>query len=199
MRIFLSTPVDYITSKPDHWAHRLPGGVIGETGPHVIYMALAFIHSIRDVRVQAQKQLEEFPWSHYEDYRLELIGEHSSCNVVLTYVTNLWAVQLDLWGSKGLMKFDLETQNLVLHGRPNLKPVTLGLSALKEAGKMVGGTLGMSLRYVTGRFESTHERLVREFVKSIMDGSPTPVTPEEGREAVRVMDLVVSQILSPEG
>lgn len=199
MRIFLSTPVDYITSKPDHWAHRLPGGVIGETGPHVIYMALAFIRPIRGVRVQAQKQLEEFPWSHYEDYRLELIGEHSSCNVVLTYVTNLWAVQLDLWGSKGLMKFDLETQNLVLHGRPNLKPVTLGLSAIKEAGKMVGGTLGMSLRYVTGRFESTHERLVREFVKSIMDGSPTPVTPEEGREAVRVMDLVVSQILSPEG
>ncbi|HUB58906.1 MAG TPA: Gfo/Idh/MocA family oxidoreductase, partial [Candidatus Micrarchaeia archaeon] len=38
MRIFLSTPVDYITSKPEHWAHKLPGGVIGETGPHVIYM-----------------------------------------------------------------------------------------------------------------------------------------------------------------
>jgi predicted dehydrogenase len=33
MRIFLSTPIDYITSKPDHWAHKLPGGVLGETGP----------------------------------------------------------------------------------------------------------------------------------------------------------------------
>ena len=194
MRIFLSTPVDYITSKPDHWAHRLPGGVIGETGPHVIYMALAFINPIQRVRVEARKQLKQFPWSPYEDYRLDLIGESATCSVALTYATNRWAVQLDVWGSEGHLKFDLETQTLILHGRPDLKPVTLGLSAVKEASQMLGGTLGTSLSYLTGSFENTHERLVREFVESIRNGSPTPVPPEEGREAVRVMDLLVSQL-----
>jgi predicted dehydrogenase len=194
MRIFLSTPVDYITSKPDHWAHRLPGGVIGETGPHVTYMTLAFIHPIRKVRLEARKQLQEFRWSPYEDYRLELIGENASCSVALTYATDRWAVQLDLWGSQGLMKFDLETQNLVLHGRSDLKPVTLGLSVVKEASEMLGGALSTTFNYVTGKFESTHERLVREFVGSIRNNSPSPVTPEEGREAVRVMDMLVSEI-----
>jgi len=196
MRIFLSTPADYITSKPDHWAHKLPGGVIGETGPHVIYMTLAFINPIREVRVAARKQLNEFPWSPYEDYRLELFGDSSSSSVTLTYATNRWAVQLDLWGSKGHMKFDLETQTVVLHGRPDLKPVTLGLSAIKEAGQILRGTADTSLGYAIGTFENTHERLVREFVESIHNGSPAPVSPEEGREAVRVMDLLVSQ-LSP--
>jgi len=38
MRIFLSTPTDYMTSRENHWAHRLPGGVIGEAGPHAVYM-----------------------------------------------------------------------------------------------------------------------------------------------------------------
>jgi len=194
MRIFLSTPVDYITSKPDHWAHRLPGGVIGETGPHVIYMALAFINPIQTVRVDARKQLNQFPWSPYEDYRLDLIGENATCSVALTYATNRWAVQLDLWGSEGHLKFDLETQTLIVHGRSDLKPMTLGISAVKEAGQMLSGTLGTSLSYLTGRFENTHERLVREFVESIRSGSPTPVPPEEGREAVRVMDLLVSQL-----
>jgi len=194
MRIFLSTPVDYITSKPDHWAHRLPGGVIGETGPHVIYMALAFINPIQTVRVDARKQLNQFPWSPYEDYRLDLIGENATCSVALTYATNRWAVQLDLWGSEGHLKFDLETQTLIVHGRSDLKPMTLGVSAVKEAGQMLSGTLGTSLSYLTGRFENTHERLVREFVESIRSGSPTPVPPEEGREAVRVMDLLVSQL-----
>jgi predicted dehydrogenase len=194
MRIFLSTPVDYITSKPDHWAHRLPGGVIGETGPHVIYMALAFINPIQKVRVDARKQLNQFPWSPYEDYRLDLIGENATCSVALTYATNRWAVQLDLWGSEGHLKFDLETQTLVVHGRSDLKPMTLGISAVKEAGQMLGGTLGTSLSYLTGKFENTHERLVRGFVESIRNGSPTPVPPEEGREAVRVMDLLVSQL-----
>ena len=194
MRIFLSTPVDYITSKPDHWAHRLPGGVIGETGPHVIYMALAFINPIQTVRVDARKQLNQFPWSPYEDYRLDLIGENATCSVALTYATNRWAVQLDVWGSEGHLKFDLETQTLIVHGRSDLKPMTLGISAVKEAGQMLGGTLGTSLSYLTGKFENTHERLVREFVESIRSGSPTPVPPEEGREAVRVMDLLVSQL-----
>ena len=196
MRIFLSTPFDYITSKPDHWAHRLPGGVIGETGPHVIYMTLAFINPIREVRVDARKQLTKFPWSPYEDYRLELIGESASSSVTLTYSTNRWAVQLDLWGSEGHMKFDLETQTIVLHGRADLKPVTLGLSAIREAGQILAGTAGASFRYAVGKMENTHERLVREFVDSIHDGAPAPVTPEEGREAVRVMDLIVDQLPS---
>jgi predicted dehydrogenase len=194
MRIFLSTPLDYITSKPDHWAHKLPGGVIGETGPHVIYMTLAFINPIRDVRVEARKQLPQFPWSPYEDYRLDLMGEKASCSVALTYATNRWAVQLDLWGSEGHMKFDLETQTIVLHGRADLRPLTLGLSAIKEAGQILLGTADTSLSYALGTFENTHERLIREFVESIQNGSPPPVTPEEGREAVRVMDLVVKQL-----
>ena len=70
MQIFLSTPVDYITARPEHWAHRLAGGVLGETGPHVIYMTLAFVPRILDVSVSARKLLAEFPWSPYEDYRL---------------------------------------------------------------------------------------------------------------------------------
>ena len=196
MRIFLSTPVDYITSKPDHWAHRLPGGVIGETGPHVVYMTLAFVNPIREVRVEARKQLPEFPWSPFEDYRLELIGESASCSVALTYGTNRWANQLDLWGSEGHIKFDLETQTVVLHGRADLKPLTLGRSTLAEAGQMLRSTAGTGLRYVTGTFENTHECLVREFVESIQRGAAPPVTPEEGREAVRVMDLLVKQLPS---
>ncbi|MFN2500332.1 MAG: hypothetical protein ABR557_14730, partial [Pyrinomonadaceae bacterium] len=47
MRIMLSTPTDYMTSREDHWAHKLPGGVIGESGPHIVYMTLAFINPIR--------------------------------------------------------------------------------------------------------------------------------------------------------
>lgn len=194
MRIFLSTPADYITSKPDHWAHRLPGGVIGETGPHVIYMTLAFINPIQRVRVEARKQLNQFPWSPYEDYRLDLTGENATCSVALTYATNRWAVQLDVWGSEGHLKCDLETQTLIVHGRSDLKPATLGVSAVKEAGQILTGTLGTSLSYLTGKFENTHERLVRDFIESIRNGSPAPVSPEEGREAVRVMDLVVGQL-----
>jgi predicted dehydrogenase len=81
MRIFLSTPVDYITSKSDHWAHKLPGGVLGETGPHVVYMTLAFIKQIRKIQIHAQKLLPEFPWSPYEDYRITLAGDYAASSI----------------------------------------------------------------------------------------------------------------------
>jgi predicted dehydrogenase len=199
MHIFLSTPVDYITSRPEHWAHRLAGGVLGETGPHVIYMTLAFISPILDVRVSARKLLPEFPWSPYEDYRLEFVGEKATSSIVLTYTTRCWAAQVDLWGSNGLLKVDLETQSVALPRRFDLKPSTLGFSTLSEAAQMMRGTLGTAVSYVSRRLENTHQRLIRGFVESISEGKPIPVTAEEGREAVRVMDLIVQRLNSSIG
>ncbi|MFP4051479.1 MAG: Gfo/Idh/MocA family protein, partial [Thermoplasmata archaeon] len=34
MRILLSTPKHHMMDMKDHWYHDLPGGVLGETGPH---------------------------------------------------------------------------------------------------------------------------------------------------------------------
>ena len=184
----------YIQARP--LGARLPGGVIGETGPHVVYMTLAFINPIRAVQVDARKQLTKFPWSPYEDYRLELMGDNASCSVALTYATNRWAVQLDLWGSEGHMKFDLETQTVVVHGRTDLKPVTLGLSSVKEAGQMLRGTLGTSLSYAPESLKTRMSAWSGNSSKAFASGSPAPVTPEEGREAVRVMDLIVSRLSS---
>jgi predicted dehydrogenase len=199
MHIFLSTPIDYITSRTDHWAHRLPGGVLGETGPHVIYMTLAFIKRIADVRVSARKLLHEFPWSPYEDYRMELMGEKATSTIDLTYATRYWAAQVDLWGSEGLLKVDLETQSVVLHRRSDLRPTTLGFSSMSEAAQVMRSGLHSAVSYLSRRLESTHQRLVRGFVESIIDGKPIPVTAEEGREAVRVMDLMVQKLNSSAG
>ncbi len=199
MYIFLSTPVDYITSRAEHWAHLLPGGVLGETGPHVVYMTLAFINRILDVHVTARKLLHEFPWSPYEDYRLELVGEKATSSIVLTYATCCWAAQVVLWGSEGLLKVDLETQSVVLHHRRDLRPSTLGLSALSEAAQVMRSGLDTAVSYLSRRLENTHQRLVREFVESITNGKPIPVTAEEGREAVRVMDLIAQNLNSSTG
>jgi predicted dehydrogenase len=199
MRIFLSTPIDYITSKPDHWAHRLPGGVIGETGPHVIYLTLAFIPAIREVSVHAKKLLPEFPWSPYEDYRLDLIGEHATSSVTLTYATKHWAAEVDLWGSEGLIKVDLESQSLVLHRRGRLAHSEIASSTLHAASQSVRSVAGTAAKVLTGRYENTHALLLRLFLESLRDGSDPPVSASEGREAVRVMNLLVERLQAGSG
>lgn len=196
MRIFLSTPISYITSKPEHWAQRLPGGVIGETGPHIVYMTLAFLRPILDVKVQAQKLLPEYPWSPFEDYRLEFIGRDATCSATLTYTTNHWAAQVEVWGTEGILRADLESQTFILYRRNKLTPRTVGLSVVNEATQTLSGLIANAIRVLTRHSFSTHGLLIKEFIHSLENGIPTPVPGEDGRDAIRVMNMIVDKLPS---
>ena len=193
MRILLSTPTSYMTSQPDHWAHKLPGGVIGETGPHVVYMTLAFINPIRKVSVEAMKLLD-FPWSRYDDYRINLVGDKAISSIALSYTTDQWAARLDILGEKGILTLDLEGMYLVTNRRPTLKRVPVALSLLSESGQIVQNLVSKSVRLAAGKYENTHEQIVGRFVDSIQAGSASPVSAEEGREAVRVLNMIVEKL-----
>ena len=193
MRIFLSTPTDYMTSKEDHWAHKLPGGVIGETGPHVVYMTLAFINPIREVKAHALKSLP-YPWSAFEDYRIDLIGEQATSTITSIYTTDQWAAQVDIWGTEGLLKLDLELMSLIRYRRNALSPWRIAASGLSESAQIVRDTVRTGAQILLGRFKKTHDILIERFVDSILLDAPSPVTAEEGREAVRVMNLIVERL-----
>jgi predicted dehydrogenase len=193
MRIFLSTPTNYMTSQKDHWAHKLPGGVIGETGPHVVYMTLAFINPIKQVSVDALKILE-FPWSQYDDYRINLIGENAISSVTLSYTTDQWAARVDLLGSKGILTLDLEAMYVVNSRRPTLKPMPVALSILSESGQIVQNLVSKGLRLAAGKYDNTHDIIVSRFVDAIANDTDSPVSAEEGREAVRVLNMIVDKL-----
>ena len=193
MRVFLSTPTNYMTSQQDHWAHKLPGGVIGETGPHVVYMTLAFINPVREVNVDALKILD-FPWSKYDDYRINLIGEKAISSVTLSYTTDQWAARVDLLGSTGILTLDLEAMYVVNSRRPTLKPMPVALSILSESGQIVQNLVSKGLRVATGKYDNTHDIIVSRFVDAIANNTDSPVTAEEGREAVRVLNMIVEKL-----
>jgi predicted dehydrogenase len=194
VRIFLSTPTDYMTSRPDHWAHKLPGGVIGETGPHVVYMTLAFIPHVVRARVETLKVMEEYPWSSFEDYRIELAGEEAISSATVIYSTKQWAARVEVLGETGFLLLDLESMDLLHYRRTELSPVRVGLSRLAESAQLLTGFFGNAVRVLTKRVRSTHEIIISEFVDCIACDTRPPVTAEEGRQAVRVLNMVVESI-----
>lgn len=199
LRIFLSTPSDYMTSNADHWAHRLPGGVIGETGPHAVYLTLAFINPIREAKIYARKVLPKYPWSLFEEYHLGLIGEKAISSAILSYTSNQWAAQVDIYGSQGLIKVDLESQSLIRYNRRSLAPKRVGLSALSESSQIMKSLLSMGIQTLNGRVPSTHELLIGQFCESLQNGTPPPVSAQDGKEAVRVMNLIVERLKAEKG
>ncbi len=194
MSIFLSTPVDYMTSREDHWAHKLPGGVIGESGPHVVYLTLAFINPIADVHALGTKLSPEYPWSRFEDYRLQLRGQQGVSSITSVYTTNEWAGEVEIWGTEGIIKLDLELMSLIKPGRKDLGRMTVAASGLKESVTLVADLGRTAVSVATKRYRNTHDHLIGGFVDSLLRGTPPPVTGQEGREAVRVMDEIAAQL-----
>ncbi len=198
MRIFWSTPVNLHTSDPDHFANRLPGGAMGETGPHVVYLAQAFIGSIQDVWVKGQKLLPEYPWSPFEDYRLELMGSRSACTATLTFTSKHSSVLLELWGTEGILKIDTQSKVLVNYDRVSQSPGGIGFSSVREAAQIASGAFANGVSYLTGNFRSTHDRLIQDFFQRSVDGLPPSVAAEDGLETVRVMKIISEQLQSQE-
>jgi predicted dehydrogenase len=194
MRVFLSTPTDYITSKEDHWAHKLPGGVIGETGPHLVYMTLAFINPIHDVHVMAKKLLGQYPWSRFEDYRIDLAGDQGISSSTITYGSDQWLARVEIIGDKAILLVDLEAMSLVVYRRDRLKPVTIGMSVLNECKDLLGSLAVAGSRYLSKSLRTTHDFIIEGFADSILGNTPPPVTPEEGRESVRVLRIIAEQL-----
>jgi predicted dehydrogenase len=194
MKILFSTPLDYMTAKETHWAHQLPGGVLSETGPHAVYLSLAFLDHIKETMVRAKKQFPEFPWSRFEDFRIDLLAENGISSIALVYSSNQWVADVEIFASRGILKVDLENNLLVKYNRPELKPFSIGTSTLNSIYQITKGILANGIQYLCRMRTDTHYIIISRFIESVLNATLPPITPEEAREAVRVMELLVKDL-----
>ena len=193
MRILSLTPRKEYLIHERHWIHKLPGGIIGETGPHVIYLSLVFVKNVRNVNVIARK-LSKYPWVLYDDYRIEIEGENITSSILISHSTNYTASKMELYGTEYLLDLDLQSMHLIKFKRSTLEPTTIATTSLNVAWQIVKGTLSNAIKVALSRPMLGHDIMVEKFVKSILYDLPVPVTPEEGRETVRILEIIVNKI-----
>ena len=193
IRWFRLTPrSEYMTLK-DHWVHKLPGGVLGETGPHAIYTSLVFLKNVKNVYCYARKFSTD-SWVMYDDYRIGLEAENGNSSIVISHANDCAAAECDLIGTKGIIKLDLQSMLLVLYKRDDLKLKTLAFSSLSVGGQIVKNVLLNTFSFVFSNPKLGHDLLIEKFVKSILNNEPAPVTMEEGRETVKLMEMLVNEL-----
>jgi len=192
IRIFLSTPKHDMIDLKDHWYHKLPGGVIGETGPHISYMTLEFLNNITNVDIFAKSFLNYF-WAPYDDFRIEIEGENGFSSVALTYTNNYWAATVDIIGTEAMLKLDLDSMLLIKHNLHELSYIPIAKQALSSVGQNISNTFTKAFTIFIHRQRIGTESVIEKFVESILTGSPLPVTPEEGLNATRLMEKIVEE------
>lgn len=193
MRVLILTTRDEYIAHEDHWIHKLPGGAIGETGPHAVYMSLAFLKNIKDVNVCVRKQ-SAYPWVSYDDYRIELVGENLTSSIYVSHAGDCNASEVDLFGTDGIINMDLQSMILTHHKREHLKPTSVASSSLSVAGQTITGVVSNVFNVCFGKKMLGHDIMIEKFVESIKEDKPVPVTPEEGRETIRVMEAIVEKL-----
>jgi predicted dehydrogenase len=198
MRVFLMTPVEDMTTNPNHWAHRLPGGVVGETGPHAVYLSLALLGKVSDVTICMKKLLPEYPWSVVEDVRFDLAGENGISSVALMYGSNQAAAEIEIIGTEGMLKVDLESRILVDHrrtvGKELLTATAVTRSVLASIYQTGLGLLGNGIRHTCSRALDGHYIGINRFLDHVKKGADYRATGEKAMETAEVLGLVIRKL-----
>lgn len=196
MRILMSDPKDEMIMREDYWIHRLPGGLIGETGPHAVYKSLAFIGKVRNVDVYARNFLEHH-WAPFDEFRIELEGEKGNSSILISYASNRRASSIDILGTEGALHLDLLNMLLIYHrGSKSMKSAALARYSLSTASQIINGVVRNAFKVLIGdrRKFFGHDVIIERFVDSILNDHQPPVTGEEGKETVRVMEMIVERL-----
>ncbi|MFC2048353.1 hypothetical protein ACFLSK_02855, partial [Chloroflexota bacterium] len=194
MRIFMSDPKDEMIMRKDYWIHKLPGGLLGETVPHAVYKSLAFIGEVKEVGVHARNFLEH-PWAPFDEFRIELAGERANSSILISYPSNIRASSVELLGTEGVLHLDLLNMLMIQHGsNDSMEFTSLAYHSISSASQIIGGVVRNAFNVITGRAKPAHDVVIKGFIDSILDNHQPPVTGEEGRETVRVTEMIVAKL-----
>lgn len=194
MRILMSDHRDMMVMKKDYWVHKLPGGLIGETGPHAVYMSLALLNKVNNVDIYAKNFLEH-PWAPFDEFRMELEGENGISSILISYTSNRHNCEVDILGTEGALHLNLNSMLLTYEGRrDSLKPVDLARYSLGTAFQITKGVATNALKVTTRSAKIGHDVIIERFADSILNDHQPPVTGEEGREVIRVMEMIVQRL-----
>lgn len=193
MRLFHSDPREAMIMRQDSWLHKLPGGLIGETAPHPVYMSLAFLNKAKSVDIYAKNFLEH-PWAPFDEFRIELEGEKAMSSITISYASNRSEVYIDILGTEGVIYLDLGSMLLVRYGgRVSSGPIPFARHFLDISSQVLGGVFTNAFKMATKSSRTGHDVIIEHFVDSILNNQHPPVSGEEGRETVRVIEMIVKR------
>lgn len=183
--IFSGKPVHSWVSKPEE------GGPLWEYGAHQAYLQRYFLGIVKEVYAVAHNKSGH----DNSDILAFLESANGSHGVMeLSWTREFLEESLELYSLNEIERIDLawfpkqEEFNIYRHDIP---------SSGKELAKRTVKGLKFALYLRTRVFETSipfHFDLIRSYIKSIQDGTPPPVKPNEGKDAIRLLESVSSSL-----
>jgi len=179
------------SARAGHWTTGLPGGSLYDSAPHPAYLLRGFIGPVRDVRVIARRT----PSGAIEELRAIVDGERALGTFTLCSRSQPIMNRVIVYGT--IATADINLNNMTLIVRRNRKvPKIVGkvLPNLEEAVQLVRATVVNVIEFIRGRqrFYPGMGVHFRELYQALANGQPPPVSAEDGRDVMRLLDDIWS-------
>lgn len=178
------------TASERPWLDRLPGGGIGDLVPHPLYLQLAFLGRVRDLRVMASSGAE----GRLDEVRVLMQGDEGGSGL-LTISTRARPQlnTLKLYGTQMTVEVNLNNMTIIRrrdYAAP--KVIAKSLPNLDEAWSLTRQTIVNAVNFVRGRvrYYPGMGTLIQRFYAAIRGGGAPPVSVAEGAEVVRVTEEI---------
>jgi len=206
----VSVDVQYLTDlqkeyyiDPNHWCHRLPGGVFADILPHLVMLLLDYLGKLKVVNVLASKcssdeqliadELRVFVRSS------DAIGSiHISLN---SPVRRLW---INIVGTKASILVKGEIGTFIIY-KPVKNSTTVwsmsygiprGMAALREIFQEAFGLASVVINAVLGQrtYLDGHKYLITRSITNLRGHGEYPISSQQSLEAVKVLETILMSL-----
>lgn len=206
----IEVDIKYLTSfgveryfDPNHWCHRLPGGIFADISPHLVMVLLDFLRDVKSVKA-VTKKISSYPYITADELKVMVEAGNGLGSFTLSFNSPVRQFVIDITGTKMSLSLDANSQIIISHKpvsgdrpvRSFLEGIPRGLNELDKIFQQISGLSAMTVGVMLGRHHALegHDYLIRAAIKNIRAGTAYPVDIYKCREVVRILEEAFSVV-----
>jgi scyllo-inositol 2-dehydrogenase (NADP+) len=176
---------------PD-WYQKLPGGLMLDESPHMIYTLQHFLGKLQLDGCRATLNPTTGLPATVE---VRIRGEHGDGQIVMLFETPVSEWHIGLINRDRIIDLDLFRDIIVSIGSDGQhKPLNILRTSLRAMRGHAAGFIRSGSKYAIHRLSWGHERLIHGFVDATLGRGPVPVDPADSLEVVRLTDEILAEL-----
>ena len=178
-----------------HWSIEDAFAPLYNLGPHPLYLVSEFLGPVRSLQVAGLPPGESE--ALVSEIRVMLQGDDRFGFVAFSMRSQPYLNHLNVFGTKATLRVNLNTMTVITEQNRKLPKMVGKLMAnFEPATQLVTSAVGNAIAVATRRMKTYPgiRETIRRFYKSLDEGTLPPVTGEQGRDNVALLNAIQDQL-----
>jgi 2-alkyl-3-oxoalkanoate reductase len=178
------------------WRHGLPGGVVHDVSAHPVYLLREFLGTLTVVS-SVIKAVDGVPPPSTE-LRALFDGERGLGSAAVSFCSSPWQRAVRVYGTEMTVHADLAGHVLVReHKDPRGGHARQALANLDLGAQLATRTAAAAVAGLRKPEHRGHATVIERFYEALRDGRPPPVSGEDGRAVLSLLDRLWAALPPP--